>query len=267
MIIVREPNRGLYLNTDLFNVIKTTDYDPSHAYGETLLCWGCTIPSGENFVLNGDPSYSILRNKKTFRQVISSHVRIPWTTTNLVDASDFLDKYPNEPLIGRPSYHHGGENLYVIRNKEELKSADTAGATYYSQYLPKDREVRIFVAFGRVWAVSEKNVVDKAAVAWNFAQGGRFDILRWGEWPTKACYYAILASRLTGSVVASYDFMRYQNKWYCLEGNTSTRLTGLYKQRALKQILIYHEKNPECLDLPPDKRDYSLYLHPALKDQ
>ena len=210
MIIVRNPNKGVYLKDD-FKTILTTKYDPYHNYGEPLLCWGCSIPNGVNTVLN-NTSFGKISNKPVFRRLMEeSEVRIP-KTYYVPEKIVFEGK----KYIGRPSYHRSGQNLRVVFDQKSLEESVKLGDTYWSEYIPKDRELRVFVGFGRVWAQSEKFIEDKSQVAWNYEQGGHFDILKWGDWSPRACYMSLLASKVSGLVIGSFDLIHYENKWYML---------------------------------------------------
>lgn len=267
-IFVRMPNKGLYLN-EYFKTLLRPEYDPTKDYGEVLISWGCNMPTGKNKVLNNGEAFRLTANKPAFRLAVSkANVRIPATYTSESAALSAL-KSGVAKLIGRPANHHGGQNLFEVTDEDSLKVSVAGGAVYWTEYLPKDREIRVFVAMGRVWTVSEKILPpeQRGQIAWNWEQGGKFDIVRWSKWPTKACAYALMSSYATGLAFGSYDLIHYNGKWWMLEGNSSTQILGDYKINRLRDVIEYHEKNGfDWFDPFPYGSDFHDFIHPALRD-
>ncbi len=270
-IFIRMPNKGLYL-TEHFKTMLRSDYDPAHNYEETLICWGCSVPSGENTVLNNGSAFRKTADKPAFRELMSRrdvNVRVPKTYLTAEAALNDLKGSSGLRLIGRPRYHRGGQSVFDVTDEASLADSVEKGAEYWTQYLKKDREVRVFVALGRVWTVSEKLLPPEQQdqIAWNWEQGGRFDVIRWSKWPTKACWFALAASKATGLAFGSYDLIHYEGAWWMLEGNTSTQIQGDYKIHRLQDVIAYHEEYSfDWLEDMGVSNDFHDYIHPALKD-
>lgn len=269
MIIIRMPNKGLYLQAAGFNTMLRDRYVPEVNYDDTLLCWGCTVPTGVNRVLNNGQAFKMTAHKARFRQKMTEiGVRIPQTFYSPDDLRLVLDG--QSLFIGRPDMHHSGLGLQEVRDEKSLADSVNAGSTYWSRYIPKTREIRVFVAKNRVWAISEKILPEdkQAQIAWNWEQGSNFEILRWHQWPTKAAWYAELAARATGLAIGSYDLIYSEGYWYMLEGNTSTQIQGHYKVGLLESIIKhYDEAGVEPYAVGDYSTSYKAYKHPALEGE
>jgi glutathione synthase/RimK-type ligase-like ATP-grasp enzyme len=142
------------------------------------------------------------------------------------------------------------------------------GFGYISDYIPKVREVRVFVAQGRVVWVAEKTPADPTAHAWNVAQGGRFDNVRWSEWPINACVAAIRAARALNVDFAGVDVMMdAEGNPYVLEANSAPSQTSPYRQlcsaKAFKWM-YYNGKAP--IHYRTGALTWKELIHPALRN-
>jgi glutathione synthase/RimK-type ligase-like ATP-grasp enzyme len=237
MKIIRRKGYGLALKPE-FDTIIINRWKPISTKDVAVLPWGCVIESHYNNVVNKSEAIKLLSNKPKFRKLLStSDVRVPLTFYNGDDASLFILKNPNVRLVGRPRYHFAARNFHVCDNPAHVLKSIIYGDVYWQELLPKEREFRIFVAFGRVWAFMEKFVDDKAQPAWNHSQGAHFEIVSKKDWISKVCWMSLESQRLSGIDIAAFDVILSNGKFYMLEGNTAPAITGPYKLNKFKHIL------------------------------
>ena len=138
---------------------------------------------------------------------------------------------------------------------------------YISDYIPKVREVRVFVAQGRVVWVAEKTPADPTAHAWNVAQGGRFDNVRWSEWPIKACVAAIWATRALNVDFAGVDVMLdAEGNPYVLEANSAPSQTSPYRQMcSAKAFKWMYDNGKEPIHYRTGTLTWKELIHPAIR--
>lgn len=104
-------------------------------------------------------------------------------------------------LVLRPKRHAQGRNLFVVNGLREAlevarqKPRVFRDGWYLSELVDKVEEYRVYVVSGRVATVARKTPADSSAVAWNVAQGGRFDVVRWGDWHLEVCRVAVEAMK------------------------------------------------------------------------
>jgi glutathione synthase/RimK-type ligase-like ATP-grasp enzyme len=149
--------------------------------------------------------------------------------------------------------------------QQVISAISNWGGGYISDYIPKVREVRVFVAQGRVVWVAEKSPADPTAHAWNVAQGGRFDNVRWSEWPIRACCAAIMATRALNVDFAGVDVMMdAEGKPYVLEANSAPSQTSPYRQLCSAKAFKWMYENGKDR-LPHTVDTWKEIIHPALR--
>ncbi len=278
-IIIRKKGYGTCLK-DVFQTVifGTKRYRKTSISDVPVLPWAMCLETGFNNVINKHKPTALLSDKPRFRKLLEpSEVRVPRTFYTAADASKHLiEEYPLQknhlPLIGRPRYHFAARNFKVCFNEDEVRESVADGCVYWQVLLPKDREFRVFVAFGRVWCVMEKLVDNKEQPAWNHSQGAHFVLVKRSDWLSKLCWMALEAQRLSGIDIAAMDIILSDGKFYFLEGNTAASITGEYKQNLLKKILewvdrVYAEtgKLPEHYPIPnKDVRGWKNYILEAV---
>jgi glutathione synthase/RimK-type ligase-like ATP-grasp enzyme len=161
-------------------------------------------------------------NKKLTRELLKkAEVLIPkMVTPQNIAKEDY-------PIIARPSYHEKGQNFVILKTPEEFKSHYGKNASrgwYYSQFIPKNREIRIHCAHGKVLAVSEKaKPKDPKQVVWNFdVVGEPWKTVPWGEYVAVWCQRALKAVQTLGLDFGAVDLIIKDKTAYVLEVNTSS---------------------------------------------
>lgn len=164
---------------------------------DLVVRWGCTTPLGIPLEKQVNPSSAIklVGDKLGCRLLLREMDPTLIPDTIVTGETNF-----GEGLrVLRPRRHAQGRNLFVVNGIQELlnvvrsKPSVFSGGWYASELVNKVAEYRVYVVSGRVATVARKTPDDETQVAWNVAQGGRFDVVRWGEWPLEVCRVAIEA--------------------------------------------------------------------------
>lgn len=140
---------------------------------------------------------------------------------------------------------------------------------YASEVIDKVAEYRVYVVSGRVATVARKTPANPDAIAWNVAQGGRFDVVRWSEWPLEACRVAMQAMSYSGLDFGGVDVMiDREGRAYCIEINSAPSLPLLsdgsisYRQKCMAKCFKYGRENiPEATRY----EHWSDVIHPAIQ--
>jgi len=235
---------------------------------DVILRWGCTslVPAPPNtVVLNKSAGISLVNNKQSFRFILKEQIPeiIPKTWFN------YIDPEITYPCILRPSTHAQGKHLYYCENYIDLTNAVTKVNQYYiSEYIPKVAEYRVCFIQGLVAWVANKIPKDPQAIAWNVAQGGKFENVAWKKWPIDVIETAYKAYKLSGLYLGGVDVMVDKDgRSYVLEINSAPSHTSPYRKQCTTKCIDYGITNNNFDHLPPDEnfKKYSKWLHPALK--
>lgn len=230
--------------------------------GDVVVRWGCTstIPANVT-VINSARAIHNCNDKARSRLALQANgIPVPRTYARVEDVIGLTGTF-----VARPETHSQGKRMVVGGAQHVISAFNGWGSGYISEYIHKVREVRVFIAQGRVVWVAEKTPADPTAHAWNVAQGGRFDNVRWSEWPIKACVAAIEACRLLGADFAGVDVMLdADNNPYILELNSAPSQTSPYRQMcSAKAFMWMYENGKE--PLPHDDSNWKSMIHPALR--
>jgi len=207
--------------------------------------WGCTAtlpPSissrltGQVFdipsdvpVLNTAQAISRVGNKLGFVQQMKENNIDPMNSQSFSSRTSLGSSDPQFPLILRPMTHAQGRNVVKCNDYSELEACLTRpcfrDGWYARPFVNKVKEYRVYVMHGRVVTVAEKTPENPSAIAWNVAQGGRFDVVRWDDWPIHACDLAIKAFHLSGLDFSGVDVMLdEEGQAYVIELNSAPSL-------------------------------------------
>lgn len=231
--------------------------------------WGCTTNVPTNKVLNTAAAIHLVNDKLEFRRILDEHELCPatWFRVNEVPEDALVDG-----VIVRKRRHAQGRGLWLVKDRIELEHVCARLGKdnfYISEYINKVAEYRVFVVQGRAVCVAQKTPDNPNAVAWNVAKGGRFDNVRWDNWPLKAVKTAIQGFNLSGLDFGGVDVM-VDNEGNCtiLEINSAPSLTSEYRQQCMAKALDYiilHGK--ESISLAQDRGGYLKFIHPAICDR
>ena len=137
---------------------------------------------------------------------------------------------------------------------------------YLSYKIDKVAEYRVFVCQNRAVWVAKKTPGNPEDVAWNVAQGGRFDNVRWGEWPMAVVVEAMKAAKVSGTDFCGVDVMvDAEGTPYVLEVNSAPSQTSPYRQQCVAKAFDYIVQNGKQHFPDPDSpRRWRDAIHPAL---
>jgi glutathione synthase/RimK-type ligase-like ATP-grasp enzyme len=243
--------------------------------------WGCTsnlpVVYSHRTVVNTANAIHWCSDKRQGRlDMQAAGVPVPrtWATADEYNSSSY---WPSAVVL-RPAFHAQGRNLTVHDPEESshqwdglLNKAQQYGAYYISELINKVAEYRVFVCQNRAVWVAKKTPGNPEQVAWNVAQGGRFDNVRWGEWPLPVIKAALAAAKVSGTDFCGVDVMvDAEGKPYVLEVNSAPSQTSEYRQRCVAKAFDHIiENGKQHFDDVPDgpRKTYKSYIHPAIRPQ
>jgi glutathione synthase/RimK-type ligase-like ATP-grasp enzyme len=172
-------------------------------------------------------------------------------------------------FVVRPARHAQGRDLDVVsydtaRRNLHPKYADG----YISKLINKVAEYRVMVVQNRVAWVAKKTPGNPEDVAWNVARGGRFDNVKWGEWPIRVILAALAAAKVGGLDFGGVDVMvDAEGNPYVLEVNSAPSQTSPYRQQCLAKCFDYivmHGKSHFPAMATDVAQTWKSYIHPAV---
>lgn len=233
---------------------------------DMVIRWGCTSNTPKDVpIINTAGAIHLVCDKSLFRQKLA--VNAPETIPETwFDPNDL--KYPlRAPVIVRRSPHHQGRYLHLCEDEASVRAACALYNDYYiSTYIPKVAEYRVCFVSNKVAWIAKKTPDNPNAVAWNVARGGRFDNVRWGDWPLDAVRVAQRAFSLSGLDFGGVDVMvDADGRSYVLEINSAPSLTSPYRQQCMAKCFKYiYENGREELPFNEEHNNYRKYIHPAI---
>ncbi len=254
------------------NILNVRNDQPFPDNIDLVFRWGCTsnLPVGVKIVNTAEAIHEVA-DKAAFRKTTADAGLAPktWLSYN-----DWADDKENDfgCVIVRRSTHHQGRYLHSCVTMEEVKEACDKygeGNYYISGFIDKVAEYRVFIVQGRVVWVAEKTPANPNAVAWNVAQGGRFDNVRWDNWPLKAVRVAREAFLLTKLDFGGVDVMvDGDGSAYVLEINSAPSQTSPYRQECTAKAFDYIvEHGKERIPVIEARGDYKKFIHPGIFNQ
>jgi glutathione synthase/RimK-type ligase-like ATP-grasp enzyme len=218
-------------------LVLRNDYIEENTNYGIVIRWGCTSSINSDYVINEAKHIHLTSDKAGCRKLMQDNgISVPFSFFEHEDAIKFLSENRNSKIIGRQQFHHQGRKIQVSDSVEVLDHDSISD--YWSEFIDKDREFRIFTFFGKVIMVAEKIPHDKSKVAWNnYGGGSTFVNVKWDSWPIKECVEAIKATNLIGIDFAGVDVMTKGNNCYILELNSAHSLTSDYRQSTFSKAL------------------------------
>lgn len=268
-IAARAENPITVIRHDLMHRRK---YRPIIPNTDLLIRWGCTAEYPCNNVLNNVRAIQEVNNKAGFRMKLMREapeiVPESWD-----DVGEYQRSGSPLPVIVRPHKHAQGRSLHMCNTFAEVLHWCARYPQYYIQkYIPKVAEYRVFIVQGRVASVARKTPGNPQDVAWNVARGGRFDNVRWGEWPLRAVKIAIQGFNLSSLDFGGVDIMvDAEGTPYIIEINSAPSLpnnadgTPTYRQLCMTKCfdwIIRHGK--DRIPLIEQRGGYRKFIHPAV---
>lgn len=231
--------------------------------------WGCTANVPANKVLNKAEAIHLVNDKLKFREILNEHELCPETWFR---GDEVPREALNDGVIIRKRKHAQGRGLWLVNDRLDLAMRCKKlgeGNYYISEYVRKVSEYRVCVVQGRAVWVAQKTPDNPDAVAWNVAKGGRFDNVRWDNWPLKAVKVAIEGFNLSGLDFGGVDVMiDADGNCTILEINSAPSLTSPYRQQCMAKAFDYiSEHGKETIPLIEERGGYRKFIHPAICDR
>lgn len=252
-------------------VYRNDNLPPPTDDAEYVFRWGCTssIP-GHPIIVNKAEAIHWVNNKKTSRKAFALEGLAPFTMNDdwkTIHHSHF-------PVIVRPLKHSQGRKLWYCQVAEELTEVvetifgNDSSLFYISTYIPKVKEYRVFIAQGRAVWVANKIPANPEAIAWNVAQGGKFENVRWKDWPLDVVETAIKCFNISGLDFGGVDIMvDADGNSYCLEINSAPSQTSPYRQKCVAKVFDYIINNGIHHIPVGGSGKYRKYIHPAIDEE
>jgi glutathione synthase/RimK-type ligase-like ATP-grasp enzyme len=262
-----------FSKTGIVSVRNDQPFPDGH---DLVIRWGTTsnLPYKAK-VLNEAKGIHWVADKATSRKIMADAGLAPETYLTFeewYDAHNGMDFAGpiGGPWVVRKNVHSQGKHLLFCHTNEEVEAACEVygeGGYYISTFVDKVAEYRVLVGSGRVVWVAKKTPADPNAVAWNVAQGGRFDNVRWGEWPLEAIRVAIEAWKLSGLDFGGVDVMvDADGRAYVLEINSAPSQTSPYRQECMAKYFDYIVENNADHFNVERYNDWKDVIHPALSE-
>lgn len=235
--------------------------------------WGTTsnLPYKVASVVNTSEAIHFVADKKTSRMVFAEKGLAPKSWTNFDDVPAEALEGPSEGLIVRRATHHQGKYLHLCKSLPELVRACSMypEGYYISEYVKKVAEYRVFFAQGRAVWVAKKTPADEQAVAWNVAKGGRFDNVRFDDWPLKAIRISREAFLLSGLDFGGVDVMLDEDgNAYVLEINSAPSQTSPYRQECTSKAFSYIMRHGKgVIGVTKERGGWRKFIHPAINNE
>ena len=241
--------------------------------------WGCTStvpfnPENNRTIWNKASAIHAVTDKTGFRAEMQQHsefVKIPETFYHYHDLIDISDEVS---FILRKNTHSQGKNLiygtYTDVIKHIFDNNWKNGDYYISEYIPKVREYRVYVGFGKVICVAEKIPKDPTQIAWNQSQGASFKNVKFSSWPLQACRFAINSLSIVGLDFGGVDIIEdNMGNFYVLEVNSAPTLTSKYRQKCFAKVFDLEIDNLDSVvsQYPTFTQPFNSWkdcIHPAL---
>lgn len=245
--------------------------DPFPADMSLVFRWGCTseIPGGVNTVNTAAAIHWCSDKRQSRLDMQEAGVPVPetWVPESFRELGNAADSpFSNrDRFVARPRSHAQGRQISV-GSFGGLHPIYEDG--YVSRLIDKVAEYRVMVVSNRVAWVARKTPGNPDEVAWNVARGGRFDNVRWGDWPLAVCNAALQAAKVGQLDFGGVDVMVDADGMpYVLEVNSAPSQTSPYRQECLAHCFDYIVRmGKEHFD----DRIYTSWrhlIHPALMEE
>jgi hypothetical protein len=253
----------------------------------SVLRWGCTaeVPlasTGRDVSINGSRGIHTVNNKTQFLLKLQEEMEDQagllqvMTASTSMSSGQLSDASNCSQWVVRPHHHSQGRNLRVVTH-QMLAQMFTSGqmSNHYARPLiQKKAEYRVYVMNGRVVNVAQKTPGNPTDVAWNVARGGRFDNVRWGDWPTKVVDLACRVFPHTGLNITGIDIMvdHDDNAWF-IEANSAPSLpfnsdgSTTHRQECVAKGIHYMLTVSNEMLTPTQDEGWRGYIHPAIYTQ
>jgi glutathione synthase/RimK-type ligase-like ATP-grasp enzyme len=233
---------------------------------DVLIRWGSTVPFTSRFVINSILMIEKMNNKVESRKSLeNAGISVPTSYFSKQSAS--LARV--FPLIGRNTYHSQGKGMRICQNPQDI--VQDMSSAYWSEFIPKTHEYRVYVFFGRVLGVCQKIPRYPEAIAWNNStDNGIFQTLKKYEWPKGVCKLALQACGILNVDFSGVDIISKDEESWVIELNSAPTCSE-YRQelfaRGFKWVIREIERTgekPKHFEVLERVRSFKDLQHPIL---
>lgn len=142
------------------------------------------------------------------------------------------------PLLARAETHMHGKDIMMVLQPEDIALRQAAGASFFTSYVPRDTEFRVWVYRRRVLGTYQKVMLYPEKykyVGCNYRNGFGFKFVRAEDAPTLALNMATDAVHAMQLDFGAVDILRGKDGvYYVLEVNTAPGVAGLTREGIKK---------------------------------
>lgn len=192
------------------------------------------------------------RTKLTeLRTLASSGVRIPRTfLPNLTLVEGITDRSaPRFPLFGRKLQHREGKDIMPAFQQEDVPLRHAAGAAYFTEYVPRETEFRVW-SYRKLHLATYQKVMRHPEqyryMGCSYRNGFAFELVQSENVPRGAVEAAANAVNAMGLDFAAVDVLQGKDgNFYVLETNTAPGVETGARQgiRSLADKIATWERN------------------------
>lgn len=267
-------------------------YPTAIQHTDKVLRWGCRASltdfgiNGPVVVMNQANAIKRVNSKAGFlmeleqnERGLSPHTIASHSRSGLMAEARRLPS--GVEYILRPPVHAQGRHVYKFSTLPEIedvlnrKPRTFLHGGYIRPFIDKVKELRVYVVNGKVSVIANKTPANPEAIAWNVAQGGHFENVRWDDWHLGACELAIKVWKHTGLDISGIDIMidRDDRAWL-IEANSAPSLpfnsdgTNTIRHRNIAKAIAFRY-NGGAFDLSGEGHQYDgwrRWIHPATWD-
>ena len=215
---------------------------------------------------NTIPSLKSASNKLSARQkFLENELPIPNTFKTPSEPS-----FEDFPLIARPFSHKQGQDLFFLRDIEDLADfllKNKGNAFYYSSFIDKTNEYRVHVGSGKVLSVLEKpKPITEGQVAWNLSlnEEDEWKVLNRNNCDRRLMKLAIKAVNSLGMDYGSVDVIALKSgkntyKFFVLEVNSCPDLRNTeYNSNKFAKLFDLYASNETKVEFIDETENYQL---------
>jgi hypothetical protein len=220
--------------------VKLVNNGSDIPFGEFVIGWGLASKQPD---LNPHKMLTKGEQRNTMA-IFGVNVPRTWDNMNEVPYSQY-----NKLLVVRPQNHKKGKFLFVTHNIGELLCVCNGLEDYYiSKYFPKTREIRVYVAGGKVLSVREKVIHGYKG---NIQDGDKWRYMKRSEFEDGSVLHDALKQSLLACDALGLDFGAADvmlNDAYALvcEFNTAPSIKGkIVRDKLYLYFKLAEEMRPK----------------------
>lgn len=161
--------------------------------------------------LNSLESVHLANSKNKQRKILQdAGISVPQTWFTKEDVKGY-------PVLCRPQRHSRGRNFILANNEKELKKVKSTSSWYFSQWITKEDEWRVYVGGDKVLTAFQKPI--KGHLRGNVRETGWWGDLKMP--PKEICELAIQGTGILGLDFAGVDVISDKDNHYISEANSS----------------------------------------------